>query len=223
MRLQRLQWSLWLPWLPTIGVAGFLLAYAYAAAVYPGGTRVDAHTVGYSHLANYWCDLLGAVAYDGRPNPGRPVALAATVALPLTLAPLWFSLPVLFGASDGRSRALAATVRGAGVIALCAAAVVFTPWHDAAINIGAVAGSVAGIAALAGLVRGKQWMLAGVGFAAAGAATLNYVLWATGTAPDITPIAQKGAYAVVLAWAVIAIRTLATTSVSKQITIQDEG
>lgn len=220
MRVQRLHWSLWLP---TLGVAGFLLAYAYAAGVYPGGTRLDAHTIGYSHLANYWCDLLDAVAYDGRPNPGRPVALAATVALPLTLAPLWFSLPALFGVTDGRSRALAATVRGAGVIALCAAAVVFTPWHDVAINIGAAAGSLAGIAALAGLVRGKQWILAGAGFVAAGAATANYVLWATGTAPDITPIAQKGAYAVVLAWAVIAIRTLAATPVPKQITIQDEG
>ena len=208
----------WTFWLPLVGVTVFLVAYGYAASVYPGGTRQDAHTVGYHHLANYWCDLLDAVAYDGRPNPGRPVALAATVMLPLALAPLWFSLPALFGAVDRRSRALAAVVRGAGVVALCAAALVFTSWHDRAINIGAAAGSVAGIAALAGLVRGRQWMLASGGVLAAAAATLNYALWSTGLAPDVTPIAQKGAYVVILAWTVLAARTLAATPVPAQAT-----
>lgn len=43
----------WTLWLPRAGVAAFVAAYGYAAAVYPGGTSRDAHTVGYRHLENY--------------------------------------------------------------------------------------------------------------------------------------------------------------------------
>jgi len=198
------------PWtllLPLAGVALFLGAYIFAAAVYPGGTSLDAHTVGYTHLADYWCDLLAPVACNGHRNPGRPIALVATVVLPISLAPLWFALPTLFG-PDGR-RTPPAVVRGAGGIALLAAALVFTPLHDAAITAGAAAGLLAGIAAVLGLLRGRRWMLVGGGVLVGGVAAMNYALWATRTLPDLIPIVQKGAYIGMLAWALLAAYALA--------------
>jgi hypothetical protein len=190
-------------WLPLGGVGLFLAAYFYAAARYPGGTQLDPRTTGYSHLANYWCDLLDAVTYAGRPNPGRPVALAATIVLPLALIPLWRALPRLFGSAGAPKNVIARTVRLAGPLAMLAAALVFTRFHDLAIDVGAVTGGAAFLAAQAGLVRGRRRTLVATGLVAVCFAVANYALWTTRAVPVATPAVQKAAYAAFLLWVVL--------------------
>ncbi|MFN8666861.1 MAG: hypothetical protein U0164_06610 [Gemmatimonadaceae bacterium] len=181
---------------PTLGVWAFVAAYFHAASRYPGGTRLDPHTVGYSHLGNYWCDLTDAIAYGGLPNPGRPVALVATIALPLALVPLWLALPELFPAVPRAGR----VVRVAGTLTMLGSALVFSPVHDAVIHL-AVASAVVALAGLAtGLVRGGRRALCIGGLMAAGVGALNYALWASGTGATILPATQKVAYVVFLAW-----------------------
>ena len=71
--------------LPVFGIGSFLILYFYAAELYPGGTRIDPASIGFSHLKNFWCDLLDSTSYSGSANPGRPYALIATILLPLSL------------------------------------------------------------------------------------------------------------------------------------------
>jgi len=53
----------------TTGVVVFLLCYAAAAALYPGGTWTDPGATGHSFWENYLCDLMQSVAHNGQPAP----------------------------------------------------------------------------------------------------------------------------------------------------------
>lgn len=182
---------------PTVGVWAFVAAYFYAAARYPGGTRLDAHSVGYSHLGNYWCDLTDAVTYAGVSNPGRPVALAATIAFPLALVPLWIALPELFPEAMVAGR----VVRTAGSLAMVGAALVFTPMHDTVIHVGVLSAAVAFVGLAYGLVRAGRSTLCTGGAIAAAVGALNYAMWASGTGAAILPATQKVAALFFLGWA----------------------
>jgi hypothetical protein len=195
----------WLRSLPLAGVVLFVGAYFYAASQYPGGSRFDARSVGYDHLANYWCDLLDTVSYNGRANPGRAVAVLATVALPLSLVPLWWELPSLFSCAGA---ATASVVRVAGVTAMLAAALVFTPLHDVVIHTAVAGSAVAFAATTLGLSRARRWVLVAVGVVAFATGLANYTLWSTGTCAAVTPGVQKAAYAVFLTWVVLLVRAL---------------
>ena len=51
------------------GVVTFLLCYAAAAALYPGGTWADPSAPGHSFWQNYLCDLMQSRAHSGEPAP----------------------------------------------------------------------------------------------------------------------------------------------------------
>jgi len=172
------------------------LLYFLAASLYPGGTRVDRATLGYAHFSNYWCDLLDAVSYSGSPNPGRPYALVATVALPLTLIPFCFRLARL---ARGRERWF---IRGAGSLAMLLATLIFTRLHDLAINLAGPLGFCAFALALRGLLRKGFRRLLLLAGAALALSLLNYLMWQTRSLLFLMPLAQKLAYAALLSWVV---------------------
>jgi hypothetical protein len=183
-------------WIPPLGVALFVLLYFVAASLYPGGTRSDRTTVGYAHLSNYWCDLLDAVSYSGKANPGRPYAVVATVALPLTLIPFCFRLARL--ARGGERWVIGA----AGSLAMLLATLIFTPLHDLAINLAAPLGFCAFVLGLRGLTRAghrRLVLLAGVALALS---TLNYLMWQTRWLLWLMPVVQKLAYLALLSWVI---------------------
>lgn len=190
-----LEW--WWRWLPLVGIALFLILYLASARLYPGGTKLDPGAAGYSHLSNYWCDLLREASYSGHPNPGRPLAVAATVLLPLSLLPFCLKLAAL--AKGALSRRL---VAAGGSLAMLLATLVFTPLHDLAINLAAPLGLLAFLLALRGLLRaGQRRLVLLAGFALA-AATLNWLLWQTATLLTWLPLVQRLAYASFFSWVV---------------------
>lgn len=183
-------------WLPVAGVVSFVAAYFYAAALYPGGSRLDHRTVGYHHLANYWCDVLDGVTYSGAPNPGRPIALAATVAFPLSLIPLWWALPQLFATQINLGR----VVRAGGLATMVASTLIFTPIHDRVIHLASAIGLVTLSALVLALWRTGRAELCRVGLLAAVIGVVNYAFWASGTGGALLPGTQKLAYAAFLIW-----------------------
>lgn len=194
-------WRVTLPrtvarWLPVAGVVSFVAAYCYAAARYPGGSRLDHHTVGYHHLANYWCDVLDGVTYSGAPNPGRPVALAATIAFPLSLIPLWWTLPQRFDSHVTLRR----VVRAGGVVTMGASTLIFTSLHDRAIHLASAVGLVTLLALVVALWRTGRGDLSQGGLIAASLGVANYALWASGSGGALLPGTQKLAYAAFLIW-----------------------
>lgn len=174
----------------------FVVGYFAASARYPGGSRLDPHHGGYAHLANFWCDLLDVTAYNGQPNPGRPIALAATWLLPLSLLPFWFTLPRLWP-HDARARWFVPT---SGTLAMAAMIGVTTRYHDQAINLGAVSAGIALGALLWQLYAARLRALLLTGALAVTAGACDYAAYIGGAPAFLLPSLQKLAGAALLAW-----------------------
>lgn len=183
-------------WLPTAGVLAFTILYFVAASLYPGGTWQDRNLEGYHHFSNYWCDLLRPVSHSGRVNQARPIALLATVSFPLSLIPFWLALPKLFQARSWLARWVAV----GGCLAMLSATMVFLPFHDQAIKLGALVGFSALLGALLGLWRAGQKLLVGLGGLFLVAGGVNYFMWQERLMPLVTPAVQKVAISTFLLW-----------------------
>ena len=193
-----------LAWVPVAGVVASVMCYLYAASLYPGGTRADHTTRGYSHMSNYWCDLLDQVSYSGDVNAGRPFAVLATIVLPLSLIPLWIRAPLLFPEESSSRR----IVRVTGPAAMVLSALVFTSLHDLVINVASVLGFICFVATTLGLARSRRLALAGLGLIPLGLGLVNWVMWQTGWLLEAMPAIQKMAYASFFAWVVATNRTI---------------
>lgn len=74
---------------PTFGIILFALLYGYAASLYPGGSQANEHSIGFSWVHNYWCNLLNTQSINGQANHAQPIATTA-------MAVLCFSLMLFF-------------------------------------------------------------------------------------------------------------------------------
>jgi hypothetical protein len=200
-------------WLPVAGVGTFITLYWQAASLYPGGTRAHREIRGYSHLSNYWCDLLDRVSYSGSINHGRPFAVLATIILPVLLVPFWLQVPILFRDDPGLRRLVQAT----GPASMVLSTLIFTSLHDFAVNVASILGFVAVVATICGLVGKRCAALIGVALLSMIFATTNYLMWQTSTFLWMMPMVQKAAFASFFIWIIAttcAIRRAFTTDVA---------
>jgi hypothetical protein len=196
---QTTQWSrLWMSRAPALSVAAFVFLYAVAASLYPGGTRAEPSRVGFSFLDNYWCDLLDEITYGGRQNPARRPAIVATVILSAGLAALWWNVPTL--CPDARRRA--AVARWSGLSSAMVIPFIASRLHNVAIDIAALLGVVAFVAAMSALGRRAGRSLVMLASVALALSLTNYTLWRTGIGLSVLPIVQKGAFTAFLGWIV---------------------
>jgi len=72
-------------WTPVLGILLFFGLYWYAATLYPGGSQMNATSIGFDWVNNYWCDLLGEKGANGMVNSARPIAITAMTILCLSL------------------------------------------------------------------------------------------------------------------------------------------
>jgi len=186
----------WAVWVPVAGVTTFTGLYFCAASLYPGGSRATPKSIGYSHLSNYWCDLLRQVTQSGAVNPGRPYAVLATFVLPLSLIPLWILMPTLF---RERTR-YRQWVRGLGSTAMLAATAVFSRWHDLAVNLTASLGLAAVVLTLLALDRREHRWIVGVAVVASLLGITNYAMWQSQLLLWAMPAVQKAAFLSFFAW-----------------------
>lgn len=186
-----------LAWVGLAGIGVFVAGYVVAAWLYPGGTRFDHSTVGFSVVHNYWCDLLDDTAYCGRANPGRPVALAAMGFLCCGLSALWWAAPTLF--PEARYRGL--VVRVSGTACALVTPLLATERHDVAIDLAGLLALVAFIATMSGLWPRTSVSLRAVAAITVAVALGNYAIWRTGVGLGCLAAAQKLAFALFLTWA----------------------
>lgn len=189
-------------------MAAFVCLYARAAWLYPGGTKSEPLRVGFSLVDNYWCDLLDATTHGGRHNPGRPIAVFATIVLCAGLSVLWWTVPMLFPDARWRER----IVRSAGLASAVLTPFVATPWHDLVIDVAGLLGVVAfGVTMSAMGRRGGRGatLLAG---STLGLAVTNFIIWQTGAGLRVLPLIQKAAFAALLCWVVVVSRQVSRSA-----------
>ncbi|MFK8101890.1 MAG: hypothetical protein AB8G15_05180 [Saprospiraceae bacterium] len=144
---------------PTIGLLLFVGLSCFAAAHYPGGSPLDAQTVGFDWRHNYWCNLFNLQAINGAFNPARPFAIAATWLACLSLTLFFF----IFSAAFSIPNFWKCTIRISGTIAMSFGALIVTEWHDLMTILSSVFGLFAVVGMLKVIVRSRRsiWQMTG--------------------------------------------------------------
>lgn len=120
--------------LPLLGVLSAVLLFWWSAGLYPGGTRLDPTTVGYSWSENTISALSQPYAVNQEPNPARWFATFAVFLFCLSLAAVFHSVA---NAAQQWSRRVYAgkesrhgrIIRIAGLATAAFAFLVTTPLH----------------------------------------------------------------------------------------------
>jgi hypothetical protein len=194
----------------TLGVAGFVLSSAFAAAAYPGGTYCEPDAERYRFFGNYFCDLTAPVTIRGEYNgPSAQLTRAAFACFALATAPFFWLL--------GGLSSFPTLVRALGLIA--ALGTLGLAWlpsraganlHAAAVFSSTIPGLVAAALGIAGTfrspdrrrsVRLSAW-LGALSFllAAADAAGYAHAVATHGGCIPWLPALQKLTALVLLAW-----------------------
>ena len=181
---------------PLVGTLLFVILYVAATLVYPGGSQIDKHSTGFSWMNNYWCNLLNTNSINGQHNPARPIALAGTVILSITLALFWYHLPLYINFT----RIEKYTIQISGILSMTVAMFLFTSLHDIFLNIASLFGLIAVIGTFIGLFKSnlKALFLFGI-FNLLLVALNNYVYYTKGLILYL-PVIQKISFASFLIW-----------------------
>ena len=176
------------------------ISYLVGSVLYPGGSYHNAHAAGFDHWHNYLCDLWAEHPHGHVHNAARPWGIATVFFLSAALTPLSLIIWRLTARTSPRARAVSLLLM-TGTPSGC---LVFTPFHDLAIEVGFIPTSVGYLLSLFALGHAGYLRLAWLGLWPLGAAVLNFALWITGAAPFFTPLVQKFALLGLLTWALLA-------------------
>ena len=182
--------------IPVLGTVFFIFAYFWASALYPGGTKFNHAAIGYSHLYNFWCDLLEPLSYSGKPNLGYSIALLATVGLSSSMIFLWHFITDLFNDKKFKCH----IVRITGCTSMFLSIFVFSKAHDLFVISSGVFGIIAFTTAILGLIEKKEHLLVGVTAMTLLSVVLALLLWQTQVLPLWVPISQKIAFVLFFLW-----------------------
>ncbi|MBX9780353.1 MAG: hypothetical protein K2X26_08410 [Chitinophagaceae bacterium] len=182
---------------PLCGIILFLALYVLAANLYPGGSQVDLHAVGFSWVNNYWCNLLNKYAINGEINKAQPVALTAMFILCFSLSVFWWIFPKYLQLST----AYKWVIKISGLSAMGVACFLFTNYnHDLITNLASFFGGVAVIVGFMGLYKNGWLKLFYVGLVNILLVGLNNILYYNKAWIYYLPLVQKISFLFVLSW-----------------------
>lgn len=181
---------------PIAGIVLFVIIYIIATLLYPGGSQADVHSIGFSWMHNYWCNLLNDQAMNGQPNPAKPMAITGMMVLCFALSVFWFMVPDYF--IIGTVAKL--TIQIAGIASMLIALFLFTSLHDVVTILASCMGVIAMTGLYIGLYKSKLYKLFGWGiFNLLLVLINNYVYYTSGMILYL-PVIQKLTFASVLAF-----------------------
>jgi len=174
-----------------------VVSYLCGSLLYPGGSYHDRRALGYDHVHNYLCDLWATRPHGHNQNPARPLGIATVCFLSASLAPL--SLIIRNLITSPRAQAVPLLLM-AGTLS---GALVFTPLHDLAIEVGFIPTTVGFLLSLFALGQSGYLRLAWLGLWPLCAGSLNFTLWIMGWALFAAPVVQKLALLGLTVWALL--------------------
>ena len=183
-------------YLPTIGILGFFILFFIAAAYYPGGSYQDRSAESFSWTKNYWCNLMDIRALNGKPNPARYYALAATFSLCIGVAGFYFLFPRYFV----MRKFWKWCVQYVGIGSMLFAVLLFTKHHDFVLNIAGTLGGLALIGTLVALENSGRYIMLWIGVFCMLLIIMNSYVYYTRVYVEYLPILQKITLVIVLPW-----------------------
>lgn len=180
---------------PTFGAGVAIAMFGVAAGRYPGGTHLDAHTVGYRWAENFLCSLFWPQALNGEANDGRPLAVGALVLLCVSLGVLFF---LIARSTSSRRHRTAIEIGGIGTAAY--SMFVATPIHDLVVTVGLGFGLVAFVSLVHLMWRERRVVLVLWGATVLVIDVVSAVIYYGDVGYDWLPLVQKVGIAVGLGW-----------------------
>jgi len=180
---------------PAFGVAGAIAMFGAAAGRYPGGTHLDAHTVGFRWAENFLCSLFWPQALNGEANGGRPLAIGALVLLCVSLGVLFF---LIARSTSSRRHRTAIEIGGIGTAAY--SMFVATPIHDLVVTVGLGFGLVAFVALAHLMWRERRLGLVSWGVSVLVLDLASAISYYGNVGYDRLPLLQKLGVVVGLGW-----------------------
>lgn len=183
--------------IPTFGIVLFALLYGYAASLYPGGSQANEHSIGFSWVHNYWCNLLNSQSINGQPNMAKPIATTAMAVLCFSLM-LFF---IQFAQQVVKSLFWKRVISLGGIITMFSAFFIsFPKIHD----LMTILSSLSGVFVVIGLIKTIYqqakpiYKFSGLGCIAL--LGLNNVIYYSSYGLYYLPLLQKLTFAFVLLW-----------------------
>lgn len=184
---------------PLFGALLFFILYMIGASLYPGGSQIDKHSIGFSWLNNYWCNLLNKHAVNGQLNPARPFALIGMFVLCITIGFFWYLFPKHIHYNKNNKL----VIQLSGSLSMSIAMFVFTDMHDEIINMSGLLGGIAIIGSLVGLYQMKWFGLMVMGTLNLGLLLSNHYIYHTKELIIYLPMIQKISFISYLIWVCI--------------------
>lgn len=181
--------------IPIYGVITFVGLYLYSSNIYPGGTRFDNTSTGYSHLYNFWCDLLDQQAFNGQTNPSRIFAELSIVILSFSLIPFCYNFINLFGKISLPLN----IARWASILAMIFSSLILI-WHDTAINLFVGFNIVASVIYFYSLTKNRMFNIILSTIIPFILCVINFLMWKFDNQNNIMPFVQKLAISSSLIW-----------------------
>ncbi len=181
---------------PAMGIAVYFLLFYVAAGMYPGGSRANLRSTGFSWLNNYWCELMNHEAMNGQPNPGAIYAIIAMIFAGSAIGVFFYRLPLYCWTTLARARVIKVSAAITGLSGV----MLFGDFHNPALLCFSIATLVTFVIALAILLEnGKKGFFA-IGLLSLLLTQVNNVMYYLRLGVHHIPWFQKIAITAVLLW-----------------------
>ena len=137
-----------------LGITLSLVLLAVAVSKYPGGSQLNANSIGFDWKQNYLCNLFGETAVNGAPNNARIWAISGWFIMCTTIAAFFISF-----AKKIILKSAARVIRYCGILGMIAAFLAVTPLHDGAITAALVFSMISVVYITASLFKTKSTWL----------------------------------------------------------------
>ncbi|MTI38211.1 hypothetical protein [Fulvivirga lutimaris] len=127
------------PYFPIVGMALYLIVFAYTTTLYPGGSINEPLASSHSYFHNFLCDLMNPTAAHGVINPARPLAIVAHLILSFTMISFFYILPEIFDTENRNTKLM----RGFGMFTMTVFILMYTSYHDLIVTLTGAFGTVA--------------------------------------------------------------------------------
>lgn len=181
--------------LPLVGTLLALALFVYATTLYPGGTRLDIATVGYSWRDNTISALFQAFAVNGEVNPARWYAIAAVFIFCCSIGLVFQQIAEITQPEPHQN-----WIRGAGISTVVFAFLVVTPLHHIMVSIAFLCFLVAALTLTHWLYLRNHLGLLALGVLAIVLPLINAVLFYGQIGAQWLPMVQKSGKFAAFIW-----------------------
>jgi hypothetical protein len=180
---------------PVFGSILFVLFYAVATRLYPGGGP-SATGSGFRWAHHYWCNLLAERSLSGVPNAARPLAIAGMGVLVASIGSFWF----IYSGNTPLRAIPRRVIRISGTASMVAVIFLSSAYHDMVINISASLGLVA-LGVILKSLYDLRWITAFyIGTLIPLLVALNNLLYYNAALIRYLPVVQKITFLYFLFW-----------------------